>query len=73
MPPVPGARKRLKREECRKIFSGFRDAKSRTLQRNLDGWRISPADYIPLIPFVDGDALPIGLPTAFRRCSRARA
>jgi hypothetical protein len=73
MPPVPGARKRLEREECRKVFSGFRDAEGRTLQQNLDGWRIAPADYIPLIPFVDGDALPTALPTAFRRWSRARA
>jgi hypothetical protein len=51
-----GAAKRLEREECRKILSDFTDAQGRTLPQNLDEWGMSPADYISLIPFVDGSS-----------------
>jgi hypothetical protein len=51
-----GALKRLESEQCRKIFSDFTDAEGRTLQQNLDEWGMSPAEYISLIPFVDGSS-----------------
>ncbi|HEX9187710.1 MAG TPA: hypothetical protein VGB87_11585 [Vicinamibacteria bacterium] len=51
-----GALKRLESEDCRKLFTDFKDAAGRTLQQNLEEWTASPADYIGLIPFVDGSA-----------------
>jgi hypothetical protein len=49
-----GALKRLESDECRKIFADFTDAQGRTLRQNLEEWGASPAEYIGLIPFVDG-------------------
>jgi len=51
-----GALKRLEDDECRKVFTDFRDARGRTLQQNLEEWGASPAEYIALIPFVDGSS-----------------
>jgi hypothetical protein len=54
-----GAVKRLEREECRKLFTDFTDIEGRTLQQNLEQWGGSPAEYIGLIPFVDGSSHPL--------------
>jgi len=51
-----GALKRLESDECRKVFTDFRDAQGRTLQQNLEEWGAAPAEYIGLIPFVDGSS-----------------
>jgi hypothetical protein len=51
-----GAVKRLESEECRKVFSDFTDDRGRTLRQNLEEWTASPAEYIGLIPFVDGSS-----------------
>ena len=51
-----GALKRLESEECRKLFSDFSDAQGRTLQQALEEWSPSPAEYIGLVPFVDGSS-----------------
>jgi hypothetical protein len=51
-----GALQRLESEECRKVFTDFADAQGRTLQQNLEEWTASPAEYIGLIPFVDGSS-----------------
>ncbi len=51
-----GALKRLESDECRKVFTDFTDAQGRTLQQNLEEWGASPADYVGLIPFVDGSS-----------------
>jgi hypothetical protein len=51
-----GALKRLESDECRKVFADFTDAQGRTLQQNLEEWGASPAEYIGLIPFVDGSS-----------------
>jgi hypothetical protein len=51
-----GALKRLEADECRKVFTDFTDAQGRTLQQNLDEWGASPAEYIGLIPFLDGSS-----------------
>lgn len=53
-----GALQRLESEECRKVFADFTDAQGRTLQQNLEEWGASPAEYIGLIPFVDGSSQP---------------
>ncbi|HSD65112.1 MAG TPA: hypothetical protein VLF95_00340 [Vicinamibacteria bacterium] len=51
-----GALKRLESEECRKVFTDFTDSQGRTLQQSLEEWSASPAEYIGLIPFVDGSS-----------------
>jgi hypothetical protein len=51
-----GALKRLESGECRKVFTDFADAEGRSLQQNLEEWSPSPAEYIGLIPFVDGSS-----------------
>ena len=68
-----GAVKRLASEECRKLFTDFRDAEGRSLQQNLEEWGASPAEYIGLIPFV-GRLLPPTVPQDQRsRWSRTLA
>ena len=51
-----GALQRLESQECRKVFTEFTDPEGRTLQQNLEEWTASPAEYIGLIPFVDGSS-----------------
>ena len=51
-----GALRRLESEECRKVLTDFTDAEGRTLRQNLDEWGASPAEYVGLIPFVDGSS-----------------
>jgi hypothetical protein len=51
-----GAVKRLESDECRKVFTDFKDAQGRTLQQSLEEWGASPAGYVGLIPFVDGSS-----------------
>ncbi len=51
-----GALRRLESEECRKVFTDFTDAQGRALQHSLEEWSASPAEYIGLIPFVDGSS-----------------
>ena len=51
-----GALRRLESEECRKVLTDFTDAEGRTLQQHLEEWGASPAEYIGLIPFVDGSS-----------------
>ncbi len=53
-----GALKRLESDQCRKVFTDFTDAQGRSLQQNLEEWGASPAEYIGLIPFVDGSSQP---------------
>ncbi len=49
-----GAARRLADAECRKVFSDFHDARGRTLEQNLEQWAIDPAQYLRIVPFVDG-------------------
>jgi len=49
-----GAAQKLQRPECQKLLTDFTDAEGRTLRQNLAKWRMSPAEYLEIIPFVDG-------------------
>jgi hypothetical protein len=49
-----GAARRLQSPECQKVLTDFRDAEGRTIRENLEIWRMSPAEYLRIIPFVDG-------------------
>lgn len=51
-----GAMRRLESERCRKVFIDFTDSRRRTLRRNLEEWAASPAEYVALVPFVDGSS-----------------
>jgi len=54
-----GAVKKLESAECQKVFTDFADTKGRSLQQNLDEWGASPAEYVDLIPFLDGSSQPL--------------
>jgi peptidoglycan hydrolase-like protein with peptidoglycan-binding domain len=51
-----GALKRLESDECRKVLTDFTDAQGRSLQQNLEEWGASAAEYVGIIPFVDGSS-----------------
>lgn len=55
---VRGARARVARSRCRRLFSEFKDATGRTLQQALDAHGQTPAGYLGLILFADGQDLP---------------
>ena len=54
-----GAARKLEDAECRRVLSDFHDAQGRTIERNLDQWAMSPAEYLRLLPFVDGSGEPL--------------
>ena len=54
-----GAAQRLRDPECMRVLTDFRDSEGRTLDRRLEEWAMSAADYVRMIPFVDGFARPI--------------
>jgi hypothetical protein len=49
-----GAARRLEDPECRRVLSDFHDAHGRTLEKNLEAWAMAPAEYVRILPFVDG-------------------
>jgi hypothetical protein len=51
---IRGASRRLERPECRRIVSDFTNASGRNLQDNLEALGRTPAGYLGLIAFVDG-------------------
>ncbi len=50
-----GALRRLERPKCQRLFSEFRDASGRVLQEELDALGQTPATFMGLILFVEGD------------------
>jgi hypothetical protein len=53
-----GATKRLRDPECLKVLTDFRDRTGQTLDRDLETWNLSAADYLQAIPFEDGSSYP---------------
>jgi len=51
---LEGARQRLARPECARIFSDFHDPAGRSLQETLDAHGLSGAEQLALIRFADG-------------------
>jgi hypothetical protein len=49
-----GAARRLEDPGCQQVFADFKDAEGRTLQHNLDEWGMNHADYLRMVPFIDG-------------------
>ena len=54
-----GALRKLQDPECLKILTDFRDREGRTLAENLDTWGVSAAQYLRMLPFLNGAALPL--------------
>jgi hypothetical protein len=50
---IVGARLRLERPECRRLFAEFADANGRPLQQNLDALGQTGVGYLGLIVFAD--------------------
>jgi hypothetical protein len=53
-----GAIRRLQVSECSKVLTDFTDREGRTLDRNLETWGLSAADYLVTIRFWDGSSVP---------------
>jgi len=52
---IEGATRRLRRPECRRLFSDFRDPSGNLLEMNLIRLAIHPADYVlQFVSFADG-------------------
>lgn len=56
---VAGAARRLADQRCQAIFDEFEDGDGRPLRSTLDEWNMPPADYLRLIPFLDGSRRPL--------------
>ena len=54
-----GAVHRLQAEECQKVLTDFVDARGRPLREDLEKRRLSVADYLRTIAFVDGSSNPV--------------
>jgi hypothetical protein len=54
-----GAARKLEQPECRRVLEDFRDEAGRTLSENLARWDREPADYLRMIPFLDGSSHPL--------------
>jgi hypothetical protein len=54
-----GAARRLEDPGCRRVFSDFHDVHGQTIGSNLDKWEVGPAEYLRIVPFVDGSGEPL--------------
>lgn len=51
-----GAARKLQDPECLRVLTDFRDPEGRPLQESLDKWGVSAAEYLRMIPFLDGSS-----------------
>ncbi|SRR6266446_1441994 len=51
-----GAARKLQEPECQKVFEDFRDREGRPLRQSLEKWGVSAAEYVQMIPFLDGSS-----------------
>ena len=52
-----GAARWLRNPECLKVLTEFTDGEGRTLDRNLETWGMSAAEYVQTLSFRDGAAM----------------
>src|SRR5260370_25956384 len=50
------AARRLHELECLRLLDDFRDGEGRPLRERLDKWGVSAAEYLTMIPFLDGSS-----------------
>jgi len=55
---VGGAARRLQAPRCQEILDDF-EVEGRRLREALDEWDTTPADYLRLLPFLDGSRHPL--------------
>ena len=53
-----GAIRKLASPECQRVLEDFRDEKGRPLSENLSRFERTPAEYLRMIPFLDGASHP---------------
>jgi len=53
-----GASQRLQDPGCLRLLTDFKDRQGRTLAQNLETWGVAAAEYVRMIPFLDGSANP---------------
>jgi hypothetical protein len=51
-----GAVRRLQEPECQKVLDDFKDGQGRPLRESLDKRGMSAAEYLQMIPFLDGSS-----------------
>ena len=49
----------LENDECRQVFSNFRDAEGQTLQEKLDALGLTPPEYLGTVHFLNGELQPL--------------
>ena len=49
-----GAARKLRDPECMKLLTDFHDGQGRPLQEALEKWGVGAAEYLQMIPFLDG-------------------
>ncbi len=54
-----GAARKLRDPECLKLLTDFRDGQGRPLQEALEEWGVGAAEYLEMIPFLDGSSRPL--------------
>lgn len=50
------AAQKLQDPECQRLLTDFKDGEGRPLQENLEKWGVGPAEYLEMIPFLDGSS-----------------
>jgi hypothetical protein len=53
---IRGARLRLLKPSCQRLFSEFTDTSGRPLQEHLDSTGLTPAEYLSFVIFVEGSS-----------------
>lgn len=51
-----GAARKLQEPECQKVLEDFRDGDGRPLRQSLEKWGVNAAEYLQMIPFLDGSS-----------------
>ena len=51
-----GRKPGLQEPECQKLLEDFRDGEGRLLRQSLEKWGVSAAEYVQMIPFLDGSS-----------------
>ena len=51
-----GAARKLEEPECQRVLEDFRDGEGRPLRQSLEKWGVSAAEYVRMIPFLDGSS-----------------
>lgn len=54
-----GAARKLEQPQCRALLDEFKDASGQPLAASLARFQISPAEYLRMIPFLDGSSRPL--------------